>query len=205
MATLTEFIQGPCKENQISLINCKVIDNCTELILSYNSKKLLKQKGFVGRFEVELDELKQHCVTLLLSLIEGKCDPYVKKQMAQAIDNFYIVFQRMHNIYEKFVSEKLNLNPQTASLTLITNNLKRTDFDCFINEGFELFILIKLLLVDNDKQVLKKYKEFESQLPSIDDPDSLHRSMEFYNKFTGSCEVIVNDELFKVFFPILPI
>ena len=29
--------------------------------------------------------------------------------------------------------------------------------------------------------------------------------MEFYNKFTGSCEVVVNDDLFKVYFPILPI
>jgi len=60
MATLTEFIQGPCKENQTSLVNCKVIDNCTELIFAYNSEKILKQKGFVGEYEIELDELKQH-------------------------------------------------------------------------------------------------------------------------------------------------
>ena len=205
MATLTEFIQGPCKENQTTLINCKVIENCTELIFSYNSKKVLKQKGFVDDYEVELDELKMHCVTLLLSLIEGKCYPDLKKQMTQAIDSFYIVFLRMHTIYEKFVKEELNLNPETASLSQVTNALQKDSFDGFIQEGFELFILIKLLLVDNDEKAVKKYKEFESQLPPENDPDSIHKSMEFYAKFTGSCEVVVRDELFRVFFPILPI
>lgn len=60
MATLTEFIQGPCKQNQSALINAKVIDNCSELIFSYNSKSSLKSKGFVDEYEIELDELKQH-------------------------------------------------------------------------------------------------------------------------------------------------
>lgn len=32
MDTLTEFIQGPCKENQRALVNAKVIDNCRDLI-----------------------------------------------------------------------------------------------------------------------------------------------------------------------------
>ena len=205
MATLTELIQGPCKENQTSLINCKVIDNCTELIFVYNSKKVLRQKGFIGKYEIELDELKQHCVTLLLSLIEGKCDEYIKKQMTQAIDNFLIVFQRMDSIYKKFVKERLNLDPNTTSLNSITNHLQKDSFDDSINEGFELFILIKLLLVDKDPSAVQKYKEFEAQLPDERSPESLHRSMQFYQKFTGTCEVVVNDDLFKVYFPILPI
>jgi hypothetical protein len=33
--TLTEFIQGPCKENQKTLISSKVIDNCRDLISSF--------------------------------------------------------------------------------------------------------------------------------------------------------------------------
>ena len=60
MSLLTELIQGPCKGNQLTEINNKVIENCTELIFSYNSTKLLKQKGFVGDKAIELDELKQH-------------------------------------------------------------------------------------------------------------------------------------------------
>ena len=79
MATLTEFIQGPCKQNQSALINARVIDNCSELIFSYNSKSSLKSKGFVDEYEIELDELKQHCVTLMLSLLEGKCEKDLKK------------------------------------------------------------------------------------------------------------------------------
>ena len=125
--------------------------------------------------------------------------------MTQAIDNFFIVFQRMDLIYNKFVKEKLGLDPTTASLNHVTNNLQKDSFDDSINEGFELYILIKLLLVDNDPNAIRKYKEFEAQLPPEDDPDSIHRSMQFYQKFTGMCEVVVNDDLFKVFFPILPI
>lgn len=205
MSLLTELIQGPCKGNQLTEINNKVIENCTELIFSYNSSKLLRQKGFVGDKAVELDELKQHCVTLLLSLIEGKCDDYLKKSMIQAIDNFYIVFQRMHDIYEKFVDEELGLNPKTASLSQVTSRLKNDSFDCFIQEGFELYILIKLLMDDKDPEAMRRFKEYEQQLPAEDDPDSMHRSMLFYKKFLGSCEVIVKGDLFRVYFPIPPV
>ena len=197
MSLLTELIQGPCKGNQTTEINNKVIENCTELIFSYSSTKLLKQKGFVGDKAIELDELKQHWVTLLLSLIEGKWDDFLKKSMIQAIDNFYIVFQRMHEIYEKFVDEELGLNPKTASLSQVTNHLKNDSFDWFIQEGFELYILIKLLMDDKDPEALRRYKEYEQQLPAEDDPDSMHRSIKFYKKFIGSCEVIVKDENFK--------
>ena len=205
MSLLTELIQGPCKGNQTTEINNKVIENCTELIFSYSSTKLLKQKGFVGDKAIELDELKQHWVTLLLSLIEGKWDDFLKKSMIQAIDNFYIVFQRMHEIYEKFVDKELGLNPKTASLSQVTNHLKNDSFDWFIQEGFELYILIKLLMDDKDPEALRRYKEYEQQLPAEDDPDSMHRSIKFYKKFIGSCEVIVKGDLFRVYFPIPPV
>ena len=49
METLTEFIQGPCKENQRALVNAKVIDNCRDLISQgTTSDRELKEKGFVG-------------------------------------------------------------------------------------------------------------------------------------------------------------
>jgi len=33
--TLTELIQGPCRDNQRALIGAKVIDNCRDLISSF--------------------------------------------------------------------------------------------------------------------------------------------------------------------------
>jgi hypothetical protein len=60
----------------------------------------------------ELDEIKMSTVILLNSLIEGKCDNEIKTRMVQAIDNFYILFQRMHDIYERFVEEELDLDPK---------------------------------------------------------------------------------------------
>ena len=49
--------------------------------------------------------------------------------MTHAIDNFLIVFQRMHAIYEKFVKEKLGLDPKKASLYQVTNHLQKDDFN----------------------------------------------------------------------------
>lgn len=46
--TLIELIQGPCKENQATLVSSKVIDNCRDLISQGTSERELRQKGFVG-------------------------------------------------------------------------------------------------------------------------------------------------------------
>jgi hypothetical protein len=88
--TLTEFIQGPCAENQKTLINGKVIDNCRDLISSFNTKKEILSKGFEMKEEDldEIDELKRNAVTLLLSLIEGAADFDVIKRMTNSLDNF---------------------------------------------------------------------------------------------------------------------
>ena len=125
-------------------------------------------------------------MTLMLSLLEGKCDKELKERMIQALDNFYIVFQRMNSIYEKFVKEKLGLNPKKASLLKVTKNLANDSFDDSIIEGFELYILIKVLMEDGNQEAMKKYQEFEAQMPPENSPDSIHKSLAFYNKFTGS-------------------
>ena len=46
--TLIELIQGPCKENQRTLVSSKVIDNCRDLVSQGGSERELKIKGFVG-------------------------------------------------------------------------------------------------------------------------------------------------------------
>jgi len=75
METLTEFIQGPCVENQKNLIRAKVIDNCRDLISSFTSEKERLSKGFNEQSQDLVNDLKSFAVELLLSLIEGKPDP----------------------------------------------------------------------------------------------------------------------------------
>lgn len=72
--TLIELIQGPCKDNQRTLVSSKVIDNCRDLISQGSSDRELKIKGFVGDKLALLNGLKSKSVKLLLSIIEGPID-----------------------------------------------------------------------------------------------------------------------------------
>ena len=47
--SLVEFVQGPCRENQITLINTKVIDSGRDLLSQgTQNEEDLEQKGFIG-------------------------------------------------------------------------------------------------------------------------------------------------------------
>lgn len=81
----------------------------------------------------------------MLSLLEGDVDIEYVKKMTQALDNFHILFDRMKFIYEEFISKKLKMNPETASLKAINSALKKEHFDSFITDGFDLYILIYTL------------------------------------------------------------
>ena len=106
---------------------------------------------------------------------------------------------------KSLLKNRLKLNPKKASLSKVTKNLGNDSFDDSIIEGFELYILIKILMEDENPEALNKYQDFEAQMPPENSPDSMHRSLEFYKQFTRSCEVVVNGDLFRVYFPIMPI
>ena len=44
--TLTEMIQGPCKENQKSLVNVKIIDSAREYIAGFSSLDEVQHLGY---------------------------------------------------------------------------------------------------------------------------------------------------------------
>jgi RyR and IP3R Homology associated len=56
--TLVELIQGPCKENQRSLVSSKSIDNCRDILTQGSSERELKLKGLGGEKAGMIDELK---------------------------------------------------------------------------------------------------------------------------------------------------
>jgi hypothetical protein len=93
--TLTEFIQGPCKENQRTLVTSKVIDNCRDLISSSNTERELLAKGLSEEEDSILDGLKSKAVKLLLSIIEGPIDREIIKSITISLDDFVIVFERL--------------------------------------------------------------------------------------------------------------
>ncbi len=193
--TLTEFIQGPCKENQRTLVTSKVIDNCRDLISSSNTERELLAKGLSEEEDSILDGLKSKAVKLLLSIIEGPIDREIIKSITISLDDFVIVFERLQAIYNEFVRDELNLNPKTASLSQVRDCIRKETFDDFkIIEGFDLFILTRILAdcYISAKEIIESYTE------------AIY--YQFFAVNTGYIEILVEgSELQRVYFPIKPV
>ena len=114
--TLTELIQGPCTENQRSLVTSKSIDNCRDILTQATTDRELKLKGLQGDKAGMIDELKQKSVKLLLSIIEGPIDAEIMRSITKTLDDFVVIFERMKIVYTIFVAEALNLDPEQVSL-----------------------------------------------------------------------------------------
>jgi len=72
---LIELIQGPCRLNQRTLVDTKAIDCCRDLLSQgMGNQQELELKGFVGKRENLLDDLKMSSVKMLLSILEGPVD-----------------------------------------------------------------------------------------------------------------------------------
>lgn len=110
--TLIELIQGPCKENQRTLVSSKVIDNCRDLISQGGSEREMKIKGFQGEKVALLDGLKSKSVKLLLSIIEGPIDQEIMRALTISLDDFVVVFERINYVFLEFVKNVLNLDPE---------------------------------------------------------------------------------------------
>ena len=194
--TLTELIQGPCKENQRSLVTSKSIDNCRDILTQATTDRELKLKGLQGDKAGMIDELKQKSVKLLLSIIEGPIDAEIMRSITKTLDDFVVIFQRMNIVYTAFVAEALNLDPEQVSLQDIQAEIKKDSLDDDgIMEGFDLFALVKNLadVVPSVGEIVDQYKE---------EPYFL-----FFQENTGFIEIYheVSTNLLRVYFPIKPV
>ena len=140
--TLIEAIQGPCKMNQIRLVDAKIIDCCRDLIQQGQQKKSeLLVKGFTTPSKQDWhNALKMNSIKLLLSLIEGPVDTEIYRKIADSLDDFTILKKRLESIYERFLDEELGLPPD-APISQITLSLKKDSFKNQIVEGFDIFTL----------------------------------------------------------------
>ena len=118
--TIVECVQGPCKENQRTLVNGKILDVCRELINMLSKQENLIPLGFIpeevpleddeeGIMET-LDTFISKIATMLVSLLEGEQDLEIlqKMQFSLTIEdlkerllNVFGVFLHKHNLYPK--------------------------------------------------------------------------------------------------------
>ena len=115
---ITESIQGPCKENQMTLTQAKILDSSREFIANFDDKSQVSALGFEpneGEDEDEddpiefLDEFIQKIATMIVSLLEGEEDIEILQRM-----NFSLQISdlkdRMLNVFGNFLI-KLKLFP----------------------------------------------------------------------------------------------
>ena len=85
--TLIESIQGPCKLNQRSLVESKIIDSSREYISGFEKESDLRHIGFISNEDIDsIGEFKYKIVTLLTSLLEGEIDMEIINRMAFSLD-----------------------------------------------------------------------------------------------------------------------
>jgi len=63
-----------------------------------------------------------------------------------SLDDFLVVFERISYVFNKFIRENLNLDPEIVTIEEIQEELTKDSFDDEgIQEGFDIFILIRTL------------------------------------------------------------
>lgn len=113
--TLTELIQGPCRENQKAIINSKFLEIASNLLsldeysdtLS-NYKGILDAKsiGYDGQIKVlkgwMVSHIKYKAAITLLALFEGETDNYIITRMARTF-NIQILKENLLSIYKAYI------------------------------------------------------------------------------------------------------
>lgn len=140
--SLIEFIQGPCRESQRTLVETKAIDCCRDLLnQGMGNVDELEIKGFGGKRKALLNDIKMNSVKLLLSILEGPVDPEISARISASLGDFQVVIRRMESVYFQFLEDELNL-PAEAPANKVQKSLQKDSFDSCILEGFDIFSLL---------------------------------------------------------------
>lgn len=110
VGTLTELIQGPCRENQISLVDSKILDCAREYISSFTKEQELVPLGFESEEDIDsVGALKSNIITLLTSLLEGEVNMDIVERMSKSLE-LTVLRERVATIFHRFANKILDDN-----------------------------------------------------------------------------------------------
>jgi len=98
-----------------------------------------------------------------------------------SLDDFLVVFERISYVFNKFVRENLNMDPEQVTIEEIQEELAKDSFDDEgIQEGFDIFILVRTLADCNPpvKDIIAQFEDFTYY--------------KFFNFNTGYIEIMVD-------------
>lgn len=115
--TLTEFIQGPCRDNQKAIIDSKFLEVASGLLSLDEKVDILEKYKYLigeniktpnkGEYCLKgwmIAHLKHKCMITIQSLLEGQVDNYVITRMIRAL-NIEIFKENLISLYISYLNE----------------------------------------------------------------------------------------------------
>eukprot|EP00760_Papus_ankaliazontas_P037517 PhM_4_TR8476/c0_g1_i1/m.104088 len=201
IATLTEFVQGPCVGNQARLINSNIGESIT----------LLLKTDWVDITEQENWTLKELVVTFLISLIEGKISVVLAAELVQSLS--LSALARMMDVAHgawmdrNDVSGNVLLRGVSAGMSIVKGLVDPEDDDGTdeLNLGCLAFTFFKAMVdlvgrtpVPNPEDYWNSI--FDREHMTVKDTLRKHSSYKFFNTLVGSIEINRSGALEKAYF-----
>lgn len=195
---LIEAVEGPCRQNQETLVNYKIIDFCIDYATMFTKQSEQKIRGFQTNEDLEMVNMSvTKSLKLLYSLLEGTANKQIINQMSLHID-FEFLISKFTSDFEYFCKKnKLNKMARTEA---IIETLKADSFDEVITQSFSVFILF-LTLADFNKQIHDLLQKGASDGRFT--PEQV-KAISFFLANIASIEIMFNNDLLRVYFPIHP-
>ena len=194
---LIEAVQGPCAENQKTLVLSKVINSCMDYATVFRKISEQHRRGFNNDEQMEdLAASINKALKLLYSLLEGNTDQSITSEMCTRIDFKYLI-HKLSDDFASFCQRKgINLESKISSINESLKS-KKDPFDDQILESFGVFILLRTL-ADKSKSVENMMKK------GAEVTTTQRNALQFFKSNTVSVEIMFNGQLIKVYFPRYP-
>ena len=194
---MIDVVTGPCKQNQVIMIENKVVDSCKDIIRDLDKKddEGLKSRGIYlsDSTSVALINITvEKTVTLLRALLENNSEDSLAKNIGSSI-TFDRIFRRVEQIYLEYFTRYLKINPKQLldkdprSLVFM---IKSKEFDSRLTEAFNLFIF---LLTVNDRA-----SSYEAEI--MNNSGIGKAAYDFFESNTGHIEIVFEGEVQKIYF-----
>ena len=195
---MISLVQGPRLVNQRELANIKTIEACMDYISILNNQTELKARGFLTKEQINVAQRSvSKCFLFLSALIEGNQDPETMRSLCSKME-FGILINKITLEYEDFCAvQGFKKSSKTRSLI---QQLKPDAFGPRVLEAFQIFALLRIM-EDHNKEI----KDFIDQGRRDGRLEPLQiKAISFFKANTTSIEIILNDEIQKIYFPIDP-
>lgn len=191
---LIEATQGPCEENQECLSKAKIINSCMDFLTAFRQPRDYHKQGFLEEEQIDkVNDATTTAMKLLNTLIEGVSKPEIIEEMSRL--DFRFLVSKLAQEYQDIVEDQLKLKFDSVTPAEVTSKMNANSMTQQVLESFDVYILI-VTLADATPKVATFLKDTEDYTTREKD------ALEFFRRNVGNIEIVFNEKLLKVYFPI---